>query len=162
MTISKISINRKLFGIEILPILQTLDFEYVVGMELHQETYFCVNGKYFYTKKYKYGDFIEYRLIRRDLPFYEDNRYYDCVSEKCFITYNGYNNDFKVDKYYIQYYGRTVLPKNRCIFCDTRFRNSHSIKTKNHKTNYNNFLREISISSGLNSDCIDNIMLFLL
>lgn len=178
---TKKSIHKRKFGKEIIPILQTLDFQYREDEADGKEHYFIIDGKYYYTKRYKYAvntinlltatyeisKYIEYRFTRQDFTGFIN--YYDNTIERCFIRYNPVNplikkskyNDSQVDDYIIEYYRRTFIKKNKCLICNKIHRVSHNINTKKHKMNYEKFINELSKTSKLNSDCVKNIISFL-
>lgn len=187
MSITKKNILKNKFAIEILPILKTLDFEYKnENTEREKETYFKIGNVYYYIRKSYFGgytdinkNFIEYRFMKQYIPFYNSGsynpiNYYDYTSEKCWITligkndYNKYNkkNDYEIENYYIQYYNYSIILKNKCIFCDKKNKYfhkyfiKHDTKTITHLKNKNNFILELSKSSRLNIDCINNIFSF--
>jgi hypothetical protein len=175
---TKKTINKIKFANAIFPIMKTMDFEFREWDDDEgKETYFFIDGKYYYIKKVKYGsyslsskNYIEYRFMRQDLPFYKIyGNYYDNETEKCFIrlcpvkrAISSMNKkDYQIENFYIEYYTRYVIPKNRCLFCDSSHNHKHNTNTIKHKKNYEKFISDISQSSKLNSDCIKNIMSFL-
>ena len=171
-------VNKANFAKEILPVIKTLNFDYKDD-DVDDETYFMFNHKYYYIKKLNYKsasyNFIEYRCIRQELAFNQIYQqymsYYDNVLERCYIKFNpveqikkssyAYKNDIQIEDYYIEHYKRTVIPNRKCMYCNTKHRHKHNTKSKKHKTNYENFIIELSKTSSLNSDCIKRIMAFL-
>lgn len=172
-------VNKANFAKDILPVIKTLNFDYKDEVNVDDETYFMFNNKYYYIKKLKYKsssyNFIEYRCIRQEIAFNQVYQqclsYYDNVLERCCIRFNPtdnikkgsytYKNDIQIEDYYIEHYKRTFIPNTKCMFCNTKHRHKHNTNSKKHKTNYENFIIELSKTSSLNSDCIKKIMAFL-
>ncbi len=172
-------VNKTNFAKEILPLLKTLNFDYIDDeLDDEMETYFMFNHKYYCLKKCKYKGysykFVEYRIVRQELWFNQTYiqylSYYNNVLDRCCIKLNDvnkikkyykYKNDIQIEDYYIESYRRTVIPNSKCIYCNVIHRHSHNTNSKKHKANRENYIIELSKTSILNSDCIKRIMSFL-
>ena len=171
-------VNKENFAKEILPLLKTLNFDYIDDELDGMETYFMFNNKYYCIKKFKYKGYsykyVEYRVIRQELWFNQTYiqylSYYNNVLERCCIKLNDvnkikkyytYKNDIRIEDYYIESYRRTFIPYSKCIYCKSIHRYSHNTNSKKHKSNCENFIIELSKTSILNCDCIKKIMSFL-
>jgi hypothetical protein len=159
---TKLQLKKVQFTNEITPILNTLDFEYKdpnTDSMYRKELYSYINGKYYYIKKDyaecydKTKNYIEYRFCRQDTPYTSYNSYHNGIIEKCFLRLDPKT----LGKYLIYYYVNCPLIRNRCVFCPKIYCNKHSIKTKTHLKNRDNFINEISIISKLKMDCINHI-----